>query len=107
MKLWIAAALAALLILPGAPAGAQPQGELLVAIPWTPENLDPTMNLSSLRSQDGVSLFDSLVDRDGEGKIVGALAQAWRVLDDHTWPFRLRRGVDFRNGEPLNAEVVH
>jgi peptide/nickel transport system substrate-binding protein len=82
------------------------QGELRVAIPWTPENLDPTMNLSSLRSQVGVSLFDSLVDRDGEGKIVGALAESWRLLDDRTWQLRLRRGVVFHNGEPFNAEAV-
>jgi peptide/nickel transport system substrate-binding protein len=53
-----------------------------------------------------VSLFDSLVDRDGEGKIVGALAESWRLLDDHTWQFRLRRGVVFHNGEPFNAEGV-
>ena len=64
----------------GLAAPAAAQGELRVAIPWTPENLDPTMNLSSLRSQVGVSIFDSLVDRDGEGKIVGALAESWRLL---------------------------
>ena len=87
-------------------AAAQGGGELRVAIPWTPENLDPTMNLSSLRSQVGVSIFDSLVDRDGEGKIVGALAESWRLLDDRTWQFRLRRGVVFHNGEPFNAEAV-
>ena len=90
----------------GLAAPAAAQGELRVAIPWTPENLDPTMNLSSLRSQVGVSIFDSLVDRDGEGKIVGALAESWRLLDDRTWQFRLRRGVVFHNGEPFNAEAV-
>ena len=90
----------------GLAAPAAAQGELRVAIPWTPENLDPTMNLSSLRSQVGVSLFDSLVDRDGEGKIVGALDESWRLLDDRTWQLRLRRGVVFHNGEPFNAEAV-
>ena len=90
-------------------AGAAPawaQGELRVAIPWTPENLDPTMNLSSLRSQVGVSLFDSLVGRDADGKIVGELAESWRALDDRTWQLKLRRGVSFHNGEPFNAEAV-
>ena len=29
-------------------AHAQPAGELRVALPWTPENLDPTMNLASI-----------------------------------------------------------
>ena len=82
------------------------QGELRVAIPWTPENLDPTMNLSSIRAQVGVSLFDSLLGRDAEGKIVGELAESWRALDDRTWQFKLRRAVVFHNSEPFNAEAV-
>ena len=97
---------AALLVLLLAAAPAWAQGELRVAIPWTPENLDPTMNLSSLRSQVGVSVFDSLVGRDADGKIVGELAESWRGLDDRTWQLKLRRGATFHNGEPFNAEAV-
>ena len=97
---------AALLVLLLAAAPAWAQGELRVVIPWTPENLDPTMNLSSLRSQVGVSVFDSLVGRDADGKIVGELAESWRGLDDRTWQLKLRRGVTFHNGEPFNAEAV-
>jgi peptide/nickel transport system substrate-binding protein len=85
---------------------ADPRDELRVAIPWTPENLDPTMNLSSIRAQVGVSLFDSLVGRDAEKRIVPELAESWRLLDDNTWQFRLRKGVTFHNGEPFNAEAV-
>ena len=98
-------AVAALGLAAAGPAAAQ-GGDLRVAIPWTPENLDPTMNLASIRSQVGVSLFDSLVGRDGEGKIVGELAESWRALDDKTWQLKLRRGVVFHNGEPFNAEAV-
>lgn len=78
---------------------AEPQGEIRVAIPWTPENLDPTLNLSSIRAQVGVSIFDSLVGRDAEKRIVPELAESWKLLDDNTWQFRLRRGVVFHNGE--------
>ena len=85
---------------------AQPAGELRVALPWTPENLDPTMNLASIRAAVGVSLFDSLVGRDGDNRIVPQLAESWRLLDDLTWQFKLRRGVVFHNGEPFNAEAV-
>jgi len=77
-----------------------------VAIPWTPENLDPSMNLSSIRAQVGMSIFDSLVGRDAEKRIVPALAESWKLLDDNTWQFRLRQGVVFHNGEPFNAEAV-
>src|SRR5947207_16021716 len=82
------------------------KGELRVAIPWTPENLDPTMNLASIRAAVGASLFDSLVGRDTDGKLVPELAESWKTLDDTTWQFKLRRGVTFHNGEPFNAEAV-
>jgi len=101
---WLA--VAALLALMPARAPAQPQGELRVAIPWTPENLDPTMNLSSFRAMVGVSLFDSLVGRDTENRIVPQLAESWRLVDDVTWQLKLRRGVVFHDGEPFNADSV-
>ena len=94
-----------LMLLPGG-GGAQPQGELRVAIPWTPENLDPTMNLSSIRAMVGVSMFDSLVGRDADSRIVPQLAESWRLVDDTTWQLKLRRGVVFHDGEPFNAEAV-
>jgi peptide/nickel transport system substrate-binding protein len=85
---------------------AESQGELRVALPWTPENLDPTMNLSSIRAAVGVSLFDSLVGRDAENRLVPQLAESWKLLDDTTWQFTLRKGVVFHDGEPFNAEAV-
>jgi peptide/nickel transport system substrate-binding protein len=87
-------------------AQAQTAGELRVALPWTPENLDPTMNLASIRAAVGVSLFDSLVGRDSDNRIVPQLAESWKLLDELTWQFKLRRGVVFHNGEPFNAEAV-
>ena len=107
MKIRSLVGLAALLLAAWLTAGpAAAQGELRVAIPWTPENLDPTMNLSSIRAQVGVSMFDSLVGRDADNRIVPELAESWRLLDDRTWQFRLRRGVVFHDGEPFNAEAV-
>jgi peptide/nickel transport system substrate-binding protein len=100
------AALGILLLLALPTPAAAPRGELRVAIPWTPENLDPTMNLSSIRAAVGASMFDSLVGRDAGGKIVPELAESWKLLDDTTWQLRLRRGVVFHNGEPCNAEAV-
>ncbi len=85
---------------------ADPPGELRVAIPWTPENLDPSMNLSSIRAQVGMSIFDSLVGRNAEKRIVPELAESWKLVDDNTWQFRLRKGVIFHDGEPFNAEAV-
>jgi peptide/nickel transport system substrate-binding protein len=85
---------------------AEPRGEIRVAIPWTPENLDPTMNLSSIRATVDESMFDSLVGRDADGKIVPELAESWKLLDDVTWQLKLRKGVVFHDGEPFNADAV-
>ncbi|HWU41579.1 MAG TPA: ABC transporter substrate-binding protein, partial [Candidatus Acidoferrum sp.] len=104
-RILIALAALVLGLFPVASASDQP-GELRVAIPWTPENLDPSMNLSSIRAQVGMSLFDSLVGRDTEKRIVPELAESWKLLDENTWQFRLRKGVVFHSGEPFNAEAV-
>ena len=77
-----------------------------MALPWTPENLDPTMNLSSIRAKVGISIFDSLVGRDADNKLVPQLAESWKSLDAVTWQLKLRRGVVFHDGEPFNAEAV-
>ena len=105
IRVWAMLAALLLALCPAAHA-ADLKDELRVAIPWTPENLDPTMNLSSIRAQIGVSIFDSLVGRNAENRIVPELAESWRLLDDTTWQFRLRKGVVFHNGEPFNAEAV-
>ncbi len=102
----LAAVTGGLLALHGVGAGAQPSKELRVALPWTPENLDPTMNLSSIRAAVGASMFDSLVRRDADNRLGPQLAESWKLLDDRTWQFRLRKGVIFHDGEPFNAEAV-
>jgi peptide/nickel transport system substrate-binding protein len=101
--IWLAAGL--LLAAPATALG-QAASELRVALPWTPENLDPTMNLSSIRAAVGVSMFDSLVGRAADNRIVPQLAESWRLLDDLTWQFKLRKGVVFHDGEPFTAEAV-
>ncbi len=106
MILRLLAAVAIALAVAAPASAADRKGELRVAIPWTPENLDPTMNLSSIRAAVGASMFDSLVGRDPGGAIVPELAESWKRLDDTTWQLRLRRGVVFHNGEPFNAEAV-
>jgi peptide/nickel transport system substrate-binding protein len=52
-------------------------------------------------------IFDHLIARNPETmKLVGGLAESWRTVDDLTWEFKLRKGVKFQNGEPVNAAAV-
>ena len=53
-----------------------------------------------------MNVFDSLVDRDWDGKIVPALAESWNVVDDMTIDFKLRKGVKFHNGQDLTVQDV-
>ncbi|ATE59452.1 ABC transporter substrate-binding protein [Thauera sinica] len=51
-------------------------------------------------------LYDSLVDVDPEGRLIPALAESWKTVDETTWEFKLRRGVRFHDGSELTAEDV-
>src|SRR6266516_2968505 len=52
-------------------------------------------------------IFDTLLRRDLKTlKLEGNLAESWRLVNDTTWQFKLRRGVKFHNGEPLDAAAV-
>ena len=62
-------------LLPSAYAAEAP-GELYVAIPWTPENLDPSMNLSSIRDQVDMSQFNFLVGRVAQNRIAPQLVES-------------------------------
>ncbi|MFI6761106.1 ABC transporter substrate-binding protein [Micromonospora sp. NPDC050417] len=53
-------------------------------------------------------IVDSLTDQEpGTGKIVPWLAESWQIsADAKTFTFRLRPGVTFSDGTPLNAKAV-
>lgn len=50
---------------------------------------------------------DSLVSQTKDGKIVPWLASSWSTSPDHlVWTFKLKPGVKFSDGEPVDAEAV-
>ena len=52
-------------------------------------------------------VLDGLTALDANGLVSPALAVDWQSDDnDHRWQFRLRQGVHFHDGSPLNAEAV-
>jgi len=53
------------------------------------------------------NVYEGLVSRDRDLKIVPALATSWEVNDDGLrWRFHLREGVKFQNGDPFTADDV-
>jgi peptide/nickel transport system substrate-binding protein len=50
--------------------------------------------------------FDKLVEYGDRLEIVPALATSWKLVDNHTWEFKLRQGVIFHDGTPFTADDV-
>ena len=104
---WVMMAVGVLAL--GIPTGtvAQPRGQLVAALDSDRETLDPHQATGTIDYMVLMHMFDHLIARNPETmKLVGGLAESWRTVDDLTWEFKLRKGVKFQNGEPVNAAAV-
>lgn len=89
---------------PGTAGGPQ---EIVIAQGLDPETLDPHATTVSASENVAALVVERFVTYDyGKGGIQGVLAEGWRTIDDLTWEVKLREGVTFTNGEPVNAEAA-
>lgn len=89
--------------------GGQPaycKTRVVVAQGVEPTRLDPDMHRETPTQNVILHLYDALLERDAAGKIQTDLAESYRIINDLTVEFRLRKGIVFSNGEPFNAQVV-
>lgn len=77
-----------------------------VALPAETASLNPLIQTGLVEASVQMNIFDGLAALDADGAPRPALAQSWEALDDRTWEFRLRPGVSFHNGEPLDSAAV-
>ena len=52
------------------------------------------------------AVFDALTRVDRKGIVRPRLAMKWKLKNETTWRFTLRKNVQFSNGEDLNADAV-
>lgn len=52
------------------------------------------------------NMFDALVTRTWDGKVIPEIAESWETPDPTTYVFKLRPGITFHNGEALDADDV-
>lgn len=69
--------------------------------------LDPVYLTNNWELATGYNIYDSLVWPDAEGGVKPWVAESWSVSEDgRTWTFRLREGLTFHDGSPLEADDV-
>jgi len=90
-------------------AGDDAQKTLIVLTPNDTQTLDPAVNYDFSGGYFLLNCYEGLVKAEGsaEAKIVPSLAESWEISPDGlTYTFKLRQGVKFHDGTPLNAEAV-
>src|SRR5712691_9430722 len=106
MTRWTCLTLCLLLAMPAA-ALAAPAGKVVIAQGVDPTTLDIMNQQETPASVVGQHIFEKLVERDQNLKLVPALAaELPKLVSPQVWEVKLRRGVKFHNGEDFTAESV-
>jgi peptide/nickel transport system substrate-binding protein len=71
------------------------------ALAMDPHSLNESLQLSVTGN-----VYEGLVGRDKDLKLVPALATSWKQTSPTVWRFELRKGVKFHDGKPLTADDV-
>ncbi len=85
----------------------KPGGTLNVAAFADVLTLDPHSNTADDLGLRSSSLFEGLVTQDQQLKYVPSLAESWQASPDAVeWTFKLRQGLKFHDGTPVDATAV-
>jgi peptide/nickel transport system substrate-binding protein len=95
-----------LVLVMSATALAAPEGKIVIAQGVDPTTLDPQWHEETPAYNVLLNIYDTLLFRDKDLKIIPWLAESWRLVNPTTWEFKLRKGVKFHNGEEVDAEAV-
>jgi peptide/nickel transport system substrate-binding protein len=68
--------------------------------------MDPDNTTQMTAMQPFNFVYNKLLNRDNDMKLVPELAESWRSVDELTWEVKLRKGVKFHDGEDFNADAV-
>ena len=89
-----------------APSHDRPDGYLVAGIESNPLQLDPRYATDANSVRIGNLIYNSLLRYDEHSQLQPELAERWRMLDDRTYLFDVRRDVIFHNGDRLTAADV-
>jgi peptide/nickel transport system substrate-binding protein len=101
----VAAAVATFIaLLPAAPLVSA--ADLVIGLGADVTTIDPHVLNAAPNNSIAEQVFGTLVERDARQRFKPGLAESWRLINDTTWEFKLRRGVKFHDGSELTAEDV-
>lgn len=73
----------------------------------TTDSLDPARFSDVFMQSVGFAIYNYLTEVTPEGELIGELAESWEPAPDAArWAFKLRKGITFHNGKPLEAADV-
>ncbi len=85
---------------------AAPKGTVTIGLAGEPSTFDPHRITGYPMNHHYPLVFDNLVFRDFSGKIVPNLAKSFSYVKPDVIEFKLREGLKFTNGEPVDAHAV-
>jgi peptide/nickel transport system substrate-binding protein len=85
----------------------EPTEQIVVLVADEVRTLEP-YRMVNVRAESSLSghLWDTLTFVNSDLELEPSLATSWRLINNFTWEFRLREGLTFHNGEPVNAQAV-
>ncbi|MBB5160225.1 ABC transporter substrate-binding protein [Mycobacterium sp. AZCC_0083] len=91
---------------PGAAGTPSRGGILYFGLSTDPANFDPHVSTGAASDYLRQLAYNSLLQFDSNGEIIGDLAEEYGFTDPRTYVVRLRQGVTFHDGSPLTADDV-
>ena len=88
------------------PASATPNDTMVIAQGVDPGTLDPQNHYETPAFNVLANIYEILLVRNNEMKLTPLLATSWKLINNTTWEFTLRKGVKFHNGEDFNADAA-
>ena len=85
---------------------AAPMGKITAAFTGQPSTFDPHKITGLPIAFQYPNIFDTLLYRSPDGKLIPHLAVSWKLVTPKVWEFKLRKGVKFSNGETMDANAV-
>lgn len=79
---------------------------IVIGLSSNTTSLDPHYHNATPNANVAEHMFDTLIAKDDNMRLVPALALSWRLINANTWEIKLRPGVKFHDGSEFTSADV-